>query len=80
MGTEGFLQRMLVSVNSWLCGCRTVLRKPRSSTRADVKTPASQPRDGSDGRLGAAFAPSLSLRKYSLPDGGPTEKTTFPLS
>lgn len=37
MGTEGFLQRMLVSVKSWLCGCRTVLSKPRSSTCADTE-------------------------------------------
>ena len=50
------------------------MRTPRARHQA------SQPRDGSDGRLGTAFAPLLSLRKYSLPHDGPNEKTTFPLS
>lgn len=35
-GTEGFLQRLLVSVKCWFCGCRTMLRR-RSSTRADAE-------------------------------------------
>ena len=37
MGTEGFLQRLLVSVKCWFCGCRTVLRRQRSSTHADAE-------------------------------------------
>ena len=38
------------------------------------------PRTARRAGLGKTFAPFLSLRKYSLPDGGPTEKTTFTLS